>query len=111
MPHSPISFSLVMRIETPNHPGVFGVLTGAIHDAGGTISALDMHAATKERVVRDVTISVPSDAIADDVRAAIEAIEGARIISASDETFLAHLGGKIRVESKIAGLPIFLTRG
>lgn len=102
MPHSPISFSLVMRIETPNHPGVFGVLTGAIHDAGGTISALDMHAATKERVVRDVTISVPSDAIADDVRAAIEAIEGARIISASDETFLAHLGGKIRVESKIA---------
>ena len=102
MPNSPISFSLIMRIETPNHPGIFGVLTGAIHDAGGTISALDMHAATKERVVRDVTISVPSDAIADDIRAAIEAIEGARIISASDETFLAHLGGKIRVEPKIA---------
>ena len=102
MPNSPISFSLIMRVETPNHPGIFGVLTGAIHDAGGTISALDMHAATKERVVRDVTISVPSDAIADEVRAAIEAIEGARIISASDETFLAHLGGKIRVEPKIA---------
>ncbi len=102
MAHSSISFSLVMRIETPNHPGVFGILTGAIHDAGGTISALDMHAATKERVVRDVTISVPSDAIADDVRAAIEAIEGTRIISASDETFLAHLGGKIRVAAKIA---------
>jgi malate dehydrogenase (oxaloacetate-decarboxylating) len=100
--HSSISFSLIMRVETPNHPGAFGVLTEAIHDAGGTISALDMHAATKERVVRDVTINVPSDAVANDVRAAIEAIEGARIISASDETFLAHLGGKIRVAPKIA---------
>jgi malate dehydrogenase (oxaloacetate-decarboxylating) len=101
MLHSPISFSLVMRVETPNHPGSFGILTEAIHDAGGTISALDMHAATKERVVRDVTINVPSDAVADDVRAAIEAIEGARIISASDETFLAHLGGKIHIAPKI----------
>jgi len=101
VPHSPISFSLIMRVETLNHPGSFAVLTEAIHDAGGTISGLDMHAATKERVVRDVTINVPSDAIADDVRAAIEVIDGARIISASDATFLAHLGGKIRIAPKI----------
>ncbi|HEY1975549.1 MAG TPA: NAD-dependent malic enzyme [Candidatus Baltobacteraceae bacterium] len=101
MPHSPISFSLIMRIEMANNPGSFGVLTNAIHDAGGTISALDMHTATKERVVRDVTISVPSDVVADAVRAAIEALDGARIVSASDATFLAHLGGKIRVAPKI----------
>jgi malate dehydrogenase (oxaloacetate-decarboxylating) len=90
-----------MRIEMPSHPGGFAVLTSAIHDAGGTISALDMHSATKQRVVRDVTISVPSDVVADDVRAAIEAIEGARIVSVSDSTFLAHLGGKIRVVPKV----------
>ena len=90
-----------MRVEMPNHPGSFSVLTNAIHDAGGTISALDMHSATKERVVRDVTISVPSDAVADDVRAAIETVDGARIVSASDATFLAHLGGKILVAPKI----------
>lgn len=100
VPHS-ISFSLIMRVEMPSHPGGFAVLTEAIHNAGGTISGLDMHAANKERVVRDVTINVPSDAIADDVRAAIEAIDGARIISASDATFLAHLGGKIRIAPKI----------
>jgi malate dehydrogenase (oxaloacetate-decarboxylating) len=101
VPYSPISFSLVMRIDMPNLPNSFGTLTNAIHDAGGTISALDMHTATKERVVRDVTIGVPSDAVADDVRAAVEAIDGARIVSASDATFLAHLGGKIRVAPKI----------
>jgi malate dehydrogenase (oxaloacetate-decarboxylating) len=90
-----------MRIEMPNHPGSFSVLTNAIHDAGGTISALDMHAATKQHVVRDVTIGVPSDAVGDDVRAAIERLEGTHILSVSDSTFLAHLGGKIRVAPKI----------
>jgi malate dehydrogenase (oxaloacetate-decarboxylating) len=98
--HSGISFSLIVRIEMPNHPGAFGVLTNAIHEAGGTISGLDMHSATKASVVRDVTVSVPSDAVGHDVRAAIEAIDGARIVSFSDSTFLAHLGGKIRVAPK-----------
>jgi malate dehydrogenase (oxaloacetate-decarboxylating) len=90
-----------MRIDMPSHPGGFSILTNAIHDAGGSISALDMHSATKERVVRDVTINVPSDAVADDVRAAIEALDGARIVSVSDSTFLTHLGGKIRVAPKV----------
>jgi len=101
MPHVPISFTLIMRIEMPNEPGAFGILANAVGDAGGTIGAVDMHTVTKTRVVRDVTINVPSDAVANDVRDAIEGIEGARIVSASDSTFLAHLGGKIRVEPKI----------
>ncbi|HXM07769.1 MAG TPA: hypothetical protein VN936_09895, partial [Candidatus Acidoferrum sp.] len=85
----------------PNEPGAFGSLTNAIGDAGGTIAAVDMHTVTKARIVRDVTINVASDAVADEVRSAVEALEGARIVSASDSTFLAHLGGKIRVEPKI----------
>src|ERR1700744_3501729 len=90
-----------MRVEMPNEPGGFGTLTNAIGDAGGTIAAIDMHTVTKTRIVRDVTINVASDAVADEVRSAVEALEGARIVSASDSTFLAHLGGKIRVEPKI----------
>ena len=98
----PISFSLIMRVEMPNEPGGFGTLTNAIGDAGGTIAAIDMHTVTKTRIVRDVTINVASDAVADEVRSAVEALDGARIVSASDSTFLAHLGGKIRIEPKIA---------
>ncbi len=51
--------------------------------------------------MRDVTIGVPSDAAANEVRRAVEGIDGARIIFASDSTFLAHIGGKIRIDSKI----------
>jgi malate dehydrogenase (oxaloacetate-decarboxylating) len=96
-----ISFTLIMRIEMPNEPGGFGVLANAIGDAGGTVAAVDMHSASKTRVIRDVTVNVPSDAVANEVRRAIENVDGARVISASDSTFLAHLGGKIRIEPKI----------
>ena len=97
-----ISLTLVLRIETPNEPGAFGMLANAIGDAGGAISAVDMHTVARSRVVRDVTIGVPSDSVADEVRKAVEAIDGARIIFAADSTFLAHIGGKIRIEPKIA---------
>ena len=97
-----ISLTLVLRIETPNEPGAFGMLANAIGDAGGAISAVDMHTVARSRVVRDVTIGVPSDTVADEVRKAVEAIDGARIIFAADSTFLAHIGGKIRIEPKIA---------
>jgi malate dehydrogenase (oxaloacetate-decarboxylating) len=97
-----ISLTMILRVEVPNEPGAFGVLANAIGDAGGAIGAVDMHTVGRTRVVRDVTIGAPSEAVANDVRAAVEALEGARIVFASDSTFLAHIGGKIRIEPKIA---------
>ncbi len=101
MPQVSISFTLIMRVEMPNENGSFGLLANAIGDAGGLISAVDMRSVTRTRVVRDVTVSVSSDGIAAQVRRAVEGLDGFRIISVSDSTFLAHLGGKIRIEPKI----------
>jgi malate dehydrogenase (oxaloacetate-decarboxylating) len=97
-----ISLTLVLRIEMTNEPGAFGVLANAIGDAGGAIGAVDMHTIGRTKVVRDVTISAPSEAVSNDVRAAVEAIDGARVIFTADSTFLTHIGGKIRIEPKIA---------
>ncbi len=97
-----ISLTLVLRIEMPNEAGAFGALANTIGDAGGAINAVNMHTVGRSRVVRDVTISVASDAVASEVRKAIEAIDGAKIIFAADSTFLAHIGGKIRIDSKIS---------
>src|SRR5579884_1399595 len=96
-----ISFTLIMRIEMPNSPGAFNQLAAAIGDAGGVIAAVDMRSVTKTLVVRDVTVNVSSDVIGKAVRDAVEALEGVTVISTSDSTFLAHLGGKIQVEPKI----------
>jgi malate dehydrogenase (oxaloacetate-decarboxylating) len=96
-----IGTSLIVRLETPNWPGAFGALASAIGYAGGTVSAVDTRSVSKSSIVRDVTITVPSEQVGEAVRRAIESHGGARIITASDSTFLAHLGGKIRVEPKI----------
>ncbi|MDQ2664318.1 MAG: NAD-dependent malic enzyme [Candidatus Eremiobacteraeota bacterium] len=96
-----ISFTLIMRVEMPNEPGGFAQLASVIGDAGGVIAAVDMRSVNKSSVVRDVTINVSSDVIGKAVRRAIEALAGVTVISASDSTFLAHLGGKISVEPKI----------
>jgi malate dehydrogenase (oxaloacetate-decarboxylating) len=101
MPAPVIGTNLIMRIESPSEPGAFGVLASAIGDAGGVVNAVDMHAVGKTAVVRDVTVAVNSEPTGEAVRAAVEALEGFRIISVSDSTFLAHLGGKIRIEPKI----------
>src|SRR5215472_2738027 len=101
MPQVAISFTLIMRVEMPNENGAFGVLANAIGDAGGDVAAIDMRSVTKTRVVRDVTVNVSSDSIGTAVRQAVEALQGFNIVSISDSTFLAHLGGKIAVTPKL----------
>ena len=101
MPQVGISFTLIMRLEMPNSPGAFNQLAAAIGDAGGVIAAVDMRSVTKMQVVRDVTVNVSSDVIGKAVREAVETLDGVTVISVSDSTFLAHLGGKIQVEPKI----------
>src|SRR5579875_2278846 len=95
-----IGFTLIMRLEMPNTPRAFGMLASVIGDAGGVIAAVDMRAVTKTQIIRDVTVTVPSDQVATSVRQAVERLDGVRVVSVSDNTFLAHLGGKIVVEPK-----------
>ncbi|HTV72922.1 MAG TPA: hypothetical protein VME66_04365, partial [Candidatus Acidoferrales bacterium] len=98
---SSIGFSLIMRLEMSSSPGAFGTLASAIGDAGGSIGAVDMHSVGKHVITRDVTVTVPSDAVAVMVRAAVERLDGVRVLSVSDSTFLAHLGGKIKIDPKM----------
>jgi malate dehydrogenase (oxaloacetate-decarboxylating) len=96
-----IGTSLIIRVETQNSPNAFASLASAIGNAGGSVSAVDTRTVGRTTTVRDVTITVASDAVGAAVQAAINALEGARIISISDSIFLAHLGGKIHMEPNI----------
>jgi malate dehydrogenase (oxaloacetate-decarboxylating) len=91
----------MMRLEMRAQPGIFGMVAAAIGDAGGSIGAVDIRSAGKAYSVRDVAVTVGSDAVANAVRKSIERLEGVRLVSISDSTFLAHLGGKISVQPKI----------
>ncbi|TAM59219.1 NAD-dependent malic enzyme [bacterium] len=90
-----------MRVEMPNEPGVFGVVASLIGEAGGVVGAVDVRSVTRQSTVRDFTVQVASQQVVDAVRAAVSRHAGVTVVSVSDSTFLAHLGGKIQVEPKI----------
>lgn len=96
-----IGYTLIMRLEMRATPGAFGILAAAIGDAGGIIDAVDLRSVAKSVVTRDVSVTVASDAVANAVRASIGRVDSVRLVSVSDATFLAHLGGKIRIEPTI----------
>jgi malate dehydrogenase (oxaloacetate-decarboxylating) len=96
-----IGYTFIMRLEMPTVAGVFGMVASAIGDAGGIIGAVDMRSIGRTHVTRDVSVTVASDSVANAVRASIERLEGVRLVSVSDSTFLAHLGGKITIVPKI----------
>ena len=116
MATSLIGTTLILRVETPSTPGAFAALALAIGDAGGVVGAVDAHSVTRTHAVRDVSVTVSSEAIGEAVCAAVERVPEFRIINVSDATFLAHLGGKIRIEGKMpvrtrADLSIVYTPG
>ena len=95
------SYSITLRVELKNRVGMLGKLTSAIGAAGGDIGAVDLVSATQNDMVRDITVNVGDTQHGQEVIEVVKKIPGVRVLNVSDRTFLAHLGGKIEVVSKI----------
>jgi len=101
MPTTPSAqFSLTIRVEIADRPGMLGRVATAIGDAGGTIGAIDIVAIEDDRAVRDITASCSDQSEWDGIVAAIERVDGTRVLDTTDRTFQLHLGGKIEQRSK-----------
>ena len=96
------SYSLTVRAEIQNKPGMLGRVTSAIGEAGGDIGAVDLVEAGKSTVTRDLTFKTRDEAHGQKVVEKLKAVRGVRIVNVSDRTFLMHLGGKIEVKGKMA---------
>jgi malate dehydrogenase (oxaloacetate-decarboxylating) len=94
-------YTMTMRVELPNRPGQLGRVTSAIGEAGGDIGAVDLVDTGPDKTVRDITVSAADSTHGREIVQRIGQVEGVRVISASDQVFLIHLGGKIEVKSKI----------
>src|SRR3954469_1700835 len=93
-------YSLILRVEIADRPGMLAQVAGAIGGAGGTIGAIDLVEADARHLVRDITVATLGPASWDALRDAIDALEGARVIDVTDRTFLLHLGGKIEQRNR-----------
>ena len=95
------SYSLTVRLEIDNQPGMLGKITSAIGKAGGDIGAIDLVEARKKTLIRDLTFKASDERHGQQVVERVKAIGGAKVVHVSDRTFLMHLGGKIEIKGKI----------
>ena len=95
-------YSITMRIVAPTAAATAGDLTSAVGRAGGVITAFDIVESTGGSMVVDLSANALSTDHADQIAAAVNALDGVEVRKVSDRTFLMHLGGKIEVTSKVA---------
>ncbi|MGQ4809637.1 NAD-dependent malic enzyme [Candidatus Entotheonellaceae bacterium PAL068K] len=94
------SYSVTLRVEIQNRPGMLGHLTSEIGRLGGDIGAIDIVSVGHGAMVRDLTVNCRDTAHAQQLVEAITALENVELVHHSDRTFLLHLGGKIEVVSR-----------
>src|SRR5436309_12118094 len=96
------SYSLTIRLEIENQPGMLGKVTSAIGKAGGDIGAIDLVEVRKKTLIRDLTFKASDERHGQQVVERLKAVEGVQVVNVSDRTFLMHLGGKIEIKGKMA---------
>jgi malate dehydrogenase (oxaloacetate-decarboxylating) len=95
------SYSLTIRVEVQNLPGMLGRVTTAIGEEGGDIGAIDIVRVGEGHMIRDVTVAARDEAHGQAIVKRIDSLEGASVANVSDRTFLVHLGGKIEVVGRV----------
>ena len=95
------SYSITMRLHTAPDHGVVGTVATTIAEGGGIVTAIDVAESRHDRLVVDVTCSAADQEHSEELVHAVEAIAGVEVHKVSDRTFLLHIGGKIKVESKV----------
>ncbi len=101
MPHLSASYSVTVRLEIANRPGMLGIITTRIGEAGGNIGAIDTVRVEGPALIRDITINCENEAHEQRIVDALQGLDGVQVVASSDRTFLIHLGGKIEVVSKL----------
>jgi malate dehydrogenase (oxaloacetate-decarboxylating) len=93
------AYSVRIRVRMANQPGMLGRVAIAIGEVGGNISALQGFEVKTASLDEDLVVNCISEAHQQQVRAALEAIDGIEILEFEDRTFRMHEGGKIEVLS------------
>ncbi|UNX54892.1 NAD-dependent malic enzyme [Georgenia sp. TF02-10] len=95
------SYTITMRVEVPASQRATSTLVTAAAEAGAAVTGVDIAHSTTTRLTVDVTCDTIDAGHGDRVVAALNALDGVRVLKVSDSTFLMHLGGKIEVTTKV----------
>lgn len=96
-----VSSSITARLQVEARPTAVSELTAAIESRGGLVTAIDVSASGHERVTIDVTCATRGEEHAEEIVDCLRQLDGVVVERVSDRTFLLHLGGKLKIESKV----------
>jgi malate dehydrogenase (oxaloacetate-decarboxylating) len=101
MPAAPSAqYSLIIRLEIADRPGMLGAVASAIGQAGASIGSIDLVEVKDDVLLRDITVDAADASQWDRITGALDAIEGVSVVDTTDRTFLLHMGGKIEQHNK-----------
>jgi len=96
------SYSITLRLRTPNSSGLRAQVADAIADAGGEVTAIETFGELTKTRITAVTVNAASLLQAKEITAKVRELEGHALEGVEDRTFALHDGGKIEVTSKSA---------
>lgn len=88
--------SIIIRLEMVKSRVTFSEVVSAVSSYGGDVVAIDVIRSGREKTTRDITVNIP-EAAYQNVIDTLEDLPGVSVLHVSDQTFLVHLGGKIRI--------------
>ena len=94
------TYSITIRAQYPNKPGMLGLIASTIGEAGGDIGAIDLVRTNRRNIVRDISVNARDDKHGRCILDAVRGLKGVTIRKVSDPVFLAHVGGKIEIHNK-----------
>jgi malate dehydrogenase (oxaloacetate-decarboxylating) len=98
---SGIAYSVTLRCQIENRPGMLGRVATAIGETGGDIGAIDIVRAERGSLVRDITVRVQDEDHGNRLIEHVNLLPGVKVLHMSDRVFLAHLGGKVAIQSRV----------
>ncbi len=99
-PSPSASYSITLSIAIDNREGTLPRVTGAISQAGGEITAIDIVGSQDDMTVREITVSARNQDHYRGIIASLREVRGIKLLETTDRTFNMHQGGKIEQHNK-----------
>jgi malate dehydrogenase (oxaloacetate-decarboxylating) len=99
-PSTSASYSITLTVAIDNREGTLPRVTGAISQAGGEISAIDITGSQDDMTVRDIVVAARNQDHYRQIISALLEVRGCKLIETTDRTFNMHQGGKIEQHNK-----------
>ncbi len=99
-PSPSAQYSLTIRVEIADRPGMLGLVASAIGEVGASIGSIDLVEVKEDVLLRDITVDATGAEHWDEIVGALAALDGVTVVDTTDRTFLLHIGGKIEQHNK-----------